>query len=177
MIDNPRDPDIVRRFAFPLNLSGVDAQFLERFWSKVDRRGPDECWPWLAYRKPTGYGQFTLRKGVFVTASRVALALASGPIDGDTSACHRCDNPPCCNPAHLFAGSQIVNALDCVAKGRANRSRGTAHRDCRLTEAAVRRIRSTAPHHGYKAELAREYGVSSHAIRQVLLRKTWGHVQ
>ncbi len=64
-----------RAFAAALDLTGASDALRDRFWSKVDRRGPDECWPWLEHRKRSGYGQFVLRRGVFVTSSRVALAL------------------------------------------------------------------------------------------------------
>lgn len=167
---------IAKRFAAPLDLTNADEAFRQRFWSKVDVRGPDDCWEWTRYRKPNGYGQFTLRKGVFINASRVALALQD-PICAGVVACHTCDNPPCCNPAHLFAGTQVDNTIDCVEKGRANRSHGTAHRDARLSPEVVRRIRSAdLSRYGSKSEMAREVGVSLTAIRRVLARKTWRHV-
>lgn len=90
----------------------------ERFWAKVDRRGPEECWPWIGTIDVYGYGALS-RDGRVVKAHRMALELHSGVIPDNHSVCHRCDNPPCCNPAHLFAASQAENLLDMYRKGRA----------------------------------------------------------
>ena len=164
-------------FARPLDMTRVDEAFHERFWAKVDQRATDECWPWIAYRKPSGYGQFTVRKGVFMTASRVALALTIGrPLVQGEVACHQCDNPPCCNPAHLFPGTQSVNALDSVSKGRASRICGSACPSSKLTEADVAVIRSVPHRYGLNAQLAREYGVSATTIRKARQGKLWGHL-
>ena len=95
----------------------------ERFWAKVDRSdGPDACWPWTGHRARRGYGQFKMF-GRSVPAHRVAWELTNGPIPpgdhfGTMCACHRCDNPPCCNPTHLFLGSMADNVADRDAKGR-----------------------------------------------------------
>ncbi len=90
----------------------------ERFWSKVDKRGPDECWPWTAGRMSTGYGAFAHKRQQFA-ASRFALVLTTGFIpDRHLHACHSCDNPPCCNPAHLRWGTVSDNAQDAIERGR-----------------------------------------------------------
>ena len=168
---------MTRAFAAPLDLTEAGEAFRERFWSKVDQGGPDECWPWLAHRKSSGYGQFVVRKGVFMTSSRVALALTIGrPLDLGELACHRCDNPPCCNPAHLFPGSVVDNALDSVAKGRARRAWGVDHPSAKLTVEQVREIRSHADRHGLGVELARQYGVTKNTIYAIRSLKKWRHV-
>lgn len=92
-----------------------------RFWSKVDRRGPDECWPWRGRVNPDGYGLFDLGKTA-TTAHRVAWELSNGePIPKDLLGCHTCDNPPCVNPAHLFIGTIADNNRDRTTKGRDGR--------------------------------------------------------
>lgn len=99
--------------------------FAIRFWAKVDRSaGPDGCWPWTAGCDNNGYGQ--VRVGVrIIRAARVALELATGRPLGKRWALHRCDNPPCVNPAHLFPGSARKNAQDCARKGRNGMSKRT----------------------------------------------------
>jgi len=101
----------------------------ERFWPKVDRRAPGECWLWTGSRSPQGYGQISQAGERPELAHRVAWALAFGP-PGGLSVCHHCDVRTCCNPAHLFLGTARDNALDMVAKGRWRNgaASGPAHR-------------------------------------------------
>jgi hypothetical protein len=89
----------------------------EWFWRSVDKSGgPDACWPWTGYRMASGYGRN--RHGY---THRYALQLALGrPLGPGMEACHTCDNPPCCNPAHLFEGTRLDNERDKTAKGRRN---------------------------------------------------------
>lgn len=88
------------------------------FWEKVDRGGgPDACWNWKRGKRTRGYGA-AYHNGRQWPASRLAYALAVGAIPPDMCVCHRCDNPPCCNPAHLFLGTVAENARDRARKGR-----------------------------------------------------------
>lgn len=89
----------------------------ERFWEKVDKRGPDDCWQWVAGSNQHGYGTFF--DGERCTkAHRFSYALQNGSIPDGMDICHKCDNPPCCNPNHLFAGTAQDNITDAIAKGR-----------------------------------------------------------
>lgn len=92
-----------------------------QFWSKVDRRAPDECWPWIAKaRNKHGYGVMRLRgERRNVKASRYAWILTHGEIASRAlQVCHKCDNPSCCNPAHLFLGTALDNTRDMRSKNR-----------------------------------------------------------
>jgi hypothetical protein len=90
---------------------------IARFWSKVRQDNPDSCWPWPGEKSDGGYGRFTVR-GRRYRASRLAWELAHGPIPKGLLVCHDCDNPPCCNPKHLFLGTHADNVQDRVEKGR-----------------------------------------------------------
>jgi hypothetical protein len=150
----------------------------QRFWAKVDHRGPDECWPWQAGRRAGGYGWFQTGSGP-ERAHRVAWELIHGPIPEGMFVCHACDNPPCCNPAHLFLGTQAENLADMRTKGRGRGkvSLGEAHPHHKLTNAIVREIRARyRPRVVTQAQLAAEYGVGVDLIAAVVQRRLWRHV-
>ncbi len=92
-----------------------------RFWPKVDVRAPGDCWEWTAYRDPNGYGRMSAGQGQVVLAHRLSYRLHHGDLEDGMGVLHRCDNPPCVNPTHLFAGTQSDNMQDCSAKGRTTR--------------------------------------------------------
>ena len=97
---------------------------MESFWNKVEKRGPLECWPWRGRVDRQGYGQFRWRlsgREVQMQASRYALLISSAPASGSLFCCHHCDNPTCCNPAHLYWGDAKMNAQDRVRRNRSNR--------------------------------------------------------
>lgn len=104
-----------------------------RFWSKVDKRGPDECWPWTACTDKDGYGGLQIGSrsdGVRgkARAHRLSWCLANDRnIPSGLCVLHRCDNPICVNPRHLFLGTNVDNTADRTAKGRGWRPRGEAH--------------------------------------------------
>src|SRR5574337_190121 len=104
---------------------------VEEFWASVDSSGgPDACWPWLRGCSRRGYGVVSFN-GKIQKASRVACELAHGPL-GELHALHTCDNPPCCNPRHLYGGTNAKNMEDKVARGR--HYKGPNHHWAKITE-------------------------------------------
>src|SRR5258708_39753114 len=112
--------------------------FAETFWARVDMSGgPDACWPWTKGCGTFGYGLvFRVEDGRNVPAHCVAWELVNGPLPPGDFGLHSCDNPPCCNPRHIFPGTQVDNLRDRNQKGRANTARGEAQGAAKLNDAA-----------------------------------------
>jgi hypothetical protein len=149
---------------------------VSRFLDKVDRAGP--CWTWTAAKDKDGYGFFKIRHGgsSMVKAHRVAYFIATDEHPRGLFVCHRCDNPSCVRPGHLFLGTVTDNRRDCFAKGRARISHGARHTHAKLTESRVQDIRRRAASGESRESLAREYGVSPMTLGYAIRRQTWKHV-
>jgi len=147
---------------------------IERFLSKINRRSETECWEWTA-GKESGYGRFRVggRDGKAYIATRLMWRLVHGTDPAGQLILHTCDNRACCNPAHLFIGSDTDNSRDREAKGRGNHARGQEHGLTSLTDEDVVHIYQSSESH---AELGRRYGVSDVTIRNIREGKTWQHV-
>jgi hypothetical protein len=120
--------------------------FLDRFWSKVDVGAPGECWEWKGTK--TRYGVLSARAAsgkVHIGAHRLSWELHNGvPIPSGMMICHRCDNPPCVNPAHLYTGSAADNSRDMVERGRSRYQSERAIADlvpCGTSAAYARHLR------------------------------------
>ena len=148
---------------------------MERFWNKVNKHAENGCWEWAA--GPCGhwgYGGFTI-DGRSMYAHRVSWMFEHGPIPDGLYVLHKCDNPPCVNPDHLFLGTHTDNMRDMVEKGRARGGSlpGESNGQAKLTEADVLAIRADKR---TQQAIADEYGVSRRAIGYIKNRKTWTHI-
>ena len=138
----------------------------ERFWPKVNRVDDgDSCWEWQGGRGAGGYGKFWLNEGAMnAQAHRVSFEFHNGPIDSQILVLHRCDNPPCVRPDHLFLGAPRDNSADMTAKGRS--LPGERHPNAKLTWDTVREIRRRAKGGESADSLSREFGIHlRHAFR------------
>lgn len=155
----------------------IEREVVDRFWAKVDRRGPDDCWEWTASFNGHGYGQFAINR-LPRGAHRVAWMLTVDD-PGDLFVLHRCDNPACCNPAHLFLGTQADNIADMDAKGRGRRTGPAPERAStrKLDPADVIEIRRLYDDGGtLQRELADRFGVTQNLISMIVRRQIWKHI-
>jgi hypothetical protein len=136
----------------------------------------DQCVLWERARTSAGYGNIRIggRTGHNVKAHRLAYALTYGAISPGMVICHRCDNPPCINPRHLFMGTTLDNVRDKVVKGR--QSRGETNAMSRLTESSVRSIRTRHADGETQRRIAADLAVSEATVSRVINGRLWGHV-
>ena len=142
----------------------------DRFWSKVDKSG--DCWEWIACKDDKGYGRFYL-DGKQTYAQRTALALSGVDVPSDMFVCHKCDNPGCVNPDHLFVGTCGDNLRDMAEKGRS--TIGETNPNAKLCELDVQLIRElckTRP----QREIADWFGISGGTVSCINTRTRWAYV-
>lgn len=148
----------------------MDERTIARFLAKIDRRGADECWPWIGGSRIRGYGWFHYilkpsPRGCL--AHRFSWTLENGPIPDGLDILHSCDNPPCCNPGHLSLGTQLENARDMVERGRSKTCgyyvRGESHAKAKVSDADVLYILA-ARGRERAADLAVRFGVTQHCV-------------
>jgi hypothetical protein len=149
---------------------------MQRFWDRVAMGGPDECWEWQGTRTRNGYGQIGIN-GKIIYTHRLAYTLSVGDPAG-LIVCHHCDNPPCCNPAHLYGGTRAMNSHDMVVRGRC-RSRGLpgdTNGAAKLKESDVIDIRKQAADGVPQRTIAAQYGVHQSMVYLIAKRKKWQHI-
>jgi len=133
---------------------------------RVAELGP--CWEWDGPRNGDGYGYCSIGSRRSRGAHRLSYELHIGPIEAGMVICHRCDNPPCINPDHLFPGTHGDNLADMRAKGRERYIAGDGHPSSKLTDEQVREIRALAASGQSYPTLAARFGVTSSNIGRIV---------
>lgn len=140
----------------------------ERFWKRVNKKGPTvrpelgPCWIYR-HKSKAAYNRFTINGEEFYT-HRVSWIIASGPIPDGLSVCHKCDNPPCVRPSHLFLGTQSDNMRDCSDKGRLSNPpihEGETHHNATLTDEQAAKLRAEFKAGANQRALAKKYRCSN----------------
>ena len=163
-----------------LKAMGLKARFL----ANIEKEDAG-CWIWTGSKTPSGYGRIFV-KGVTWRAHRLAYKLFNGPLHDELCVCHKCDNPLCVNPGHLWLGTHAENIQDRHVKGRTAVGRAISNTN-KLSEKEVLAMRSLWEKKGARlkpgarggfnySELGRRFGVSSTMARNIILRKSWKHL-
>lgn len=146
----------------------------ERLMKRIKKGDDNQCWEWQGRRDPRGYGRIDIG-GRPMLAHRIAFRFANGY--ECENVCHSCDNPPCCNPSHLWPGNPKLNAEDREVKGRGihvTPKPGELNPASKLTEEQARYILASTK---TLRALAAKFGVSATAIRYVRIGRNWPHLQ
>jgi len=145
----------------------------QAFWQLVNVGDANECWEWTKTLSSTGYGVIQI-SGRQRYAHRLAWEFTFGRIGTRLFVCHKCDNRKCCNPSHMFLGTNEENTADRHAKGRD--ARGLRSSGSKLSPQSVREIRALAADGVSYSEIGRRYDVWPNAVKRVVARETWKHV-
>lgn len=162
-----------------MNSITLSEKDIARFWSKVDVKGPDECWEWRGTMGNNGYGQFSVgprSTNKTMKPSRLSWMINKGAIPEGILVCHKCDNRPCVNPNHLFLGTNLENTRDKMKKGRYGqvvRRRGENHPSAKLKEVDVLEIRKLLKEGASQLEISRKFKVLQATISSIKRRKIW----
>jgi hypothetical protein len=149
-----------------LNLSN------QQFWGKVDKSG--DCWVWTGFMNGAGYGLYDPIGRQRRLTHRYSWELHNGSIPKGMHVLHRCDNPPCVNPDHLWLGTHQQNMEDKAKKGRCRRGKGNHH--SKLTVEKVLEIRAMRAAGATIKELRALFGLSSGGVTGVIYRKSWRYL-
>lgn len=170
-------------------LPALNDEEIARFHERVRRSGEDECWPWTRGTFTSGYGAFKAQ-GRTMKSHRVAYYLANKVDPVGCLVCHRCDNPICCNPSHLFLGTWAENMADRDQKRRTSRGpshmahiapdrlpHGIEHHNSKMTPESVIELRSLYAAGGISQEaLGHRFGIDQTVVSRIVRRKTWRYV-
>lgn len=155
---------------------------IDRFWTKVNKSpglGPKgDCWEWTSSISK-GYGQLGAggRQGRNLRAHRFSWELHYGNIPLDKVVCHKCDNPPCVRPEHLFLGTRAENRKDMFFKGRGNIPFGIRNGNSKLTEFKVKVIKEEVDRETNRKFLCELFGITNGLIAKIIHKKVWSYVQ
>lgn len=136
---------------------------------------PNDCWEWIGFRSPLGYGRFKLN-GIILLAHRISYILFNGEIDSALCCLHKCDNPGCVNPNHLFLGTREDNVKDARQKGRSCYAIGEKNGRVKLIEYKVKEIKALLLQGKSQADIAKNFGVSQSTVSSIKQGRNWKYI-
>lgn len=152
----------------------IKISFEDRFWSKVNKKDQDECWVWQGAKEAQGYGKLATtgaQKGM--KAHQASYKIHFGEIPKGLCVCHKCDNPPCVNPNHLFLGTHAENMRDKVLKGREYDRRGEKNPNVKITWKKVAEVIRLVKSGKTQVEVAGMFDLSQNAVSRIVSGKSW----
>lgn len=152
-----------------------------RFNQYVDYGEPNDCWNWKAFKGHDGYGQFKLSKRehgkrMQVRSHRFLFSVVNSLMIGkDNFVCHKCDNPSCVNPNHLFGGTTQSNTMDKILKNR--HSKGESSGTSKITNEIALQIKKRLSEYATPKQIAKEFGINSRTVAHIKYNQTWKHLK
>lgn len=162
------------RELIPITIHDLTERDITRFWSKVDKRGEDDCWEWRGGTTQDKQPRFSINSQ-HLFASRVSFCIAHGEIDDTLLVIRTCDNKRCINPNHLVQGDQALSHELTIARGRSLRGErsGTAI----LTRPQVEEVKQRLRNGESRQSIADAFGVHYHTIGDIARGETWQDVE
>ncbi len=156
----------------------------QRLFASICVDDGTECWEWKRDRFTEGYGRLKVQGKAFLAHRVSAHVFLDFDLASPLCVLHKCDNPPCINPEHLFIGTQTDNIRDMIAKGRARSgvalphgfNQGIAHPQARLTDDDVRAIRQMSERGHSLAAIAKRFGITKMHVSNIRRRLAWSHL-
>ncbi len=152
----------------------------KKFWERVNKNGPNGCWEWMGARHTFGHGSVYIGRrsdgrSISVLAHRFSYSIFNKDLCSHRLVCHKCDNPCCVNPDHLFLGTHKDNTQDMLRKGRGryNPVRGEKTAKAKLKNEDIPKIRADPRS---QRAIAAEYGVNHKLICDIKRRRLWSHI-
>lgn len=161
----------------------MEKKHIDNLWSKIEVRDSNVCWEWRGARNKHGYGITTIRNKQHLS-HRIVWLHQHGVMNLSMKVLHRCDNPPCCNPSHLFLGTQSDNVYDMIAKGRrrngisrTSAKKGEENYRAKVKNSDVEKIRELRKMETPLKEIARQFGIHVATVSDIVSRRTWKHIE
>jgi hypothetical protein len=141
--------------------------YADKFWSGVAKAGDDDCWLWTLGKDGKGYGGIGIQ-GRSLRCHKIAYLLVKGDIPAGLQVRHECDNPPCCNPAHLILGTHKQNMEDMAARGRVGTLHGDRNPKAKLTAEQVQELLVLRQLGALQRELAARFNISQPVVKKII---------